>query len=475
YSSKHQLTAERRTIMKNQKGKKVSKDEKKLRKQVLNELTLKMQLISHSKEEPSPKGDNETEVKEKLQNKKRVVFLILGFLQKLNLLKARGIIYLFDIQSKIFNYVYDGNAVIAQAHTGTGKTFSFAIPLIEKLQSDALERKMGRPPKVLVLTLTRELAKKIQRYNQKTGNSMLYGGTAYNPQIDAIRNGIDILEGTPGYIKDHLRNNKLNLSKLKHVVLDEADHMLDVSFAEQVEEILVSAYKKGSEDNPQTLLFSATCPNWVYDVAKKYMRTKFEQVELIGKKTKKTTTIAEHLAIGCHWSQQAAVIGDIIQVYSGSHYHLFYQHKEEDQLRFVETRVGITSKQVDVPTANDIIKASGKDAVGFLDAERGAIEALAAALVHISGVKSIEQCSLLICFDVPAASLKTILGSWKDSRRWQPCVATEHPELEEVKRSGERVSSSFGKKSFHGDGKRNDRFNNRGQQKRSFCLLWCRL
>uniref|UniRef100_A0A8C4TDY4 DEAD (Asp-Glu-Ala-Asp) box helicase 21 n=1 Tax=Erpetoichthys calabaricus TaxID=27687 RepID=A0A8C4TDY4_ERPCA len=274
-------------------------------------------LISHSKEEPSPKGDNETEVKEKLQNKKRVVFLILGFLQKLNLLKARGIIYLFDIQSKIFNYVYDGNAVIAQAHTGTGKTFSFAIPLIEKLQSDALERKMGRPPKVLVLTLTRELAKKIQRYNQKTGNSMLYGGTAYNPQIDAIRNGIDILEGTPGYIKDHLRNNKLNLSKLKHVVLDEADHMLDVSFAEQVEEILVSAYKKGSEDNPQTLLFSATCPNWVYDVAKKYMRTKFEQVELIGKKTKKTTTIAEHLAIGCHWSQQAAVIGDIIQVYSG--------------------------------------------------------------------------------------------------------------------------------------------------------------
>uniref|UniRef100_A0A8C4XGV8 DEAD (Asp-Glu-Ala-Asp) box helicase 21 n=1 Tax=Erpetoichthys calabaricus TaxID=27687 RepID=A0A8C4XGV8_ERPCA len=432
--------------MKNQKGKKVSKDEKKLRKQVLNELTLKMQLISHSKEEPSPKGDNETEVKEKLQNKKRVVFLILGFLQKLNLLKARGIIYLFDIQSKIFNYVYDGNAVIAQAHTGTGKTFSFAIPLIEKLQSDALERKMGRPPKVLVLTLTRELAKKIQRYNQKTGNSMLYGGTAYNPQIDAIRNGIDILEGTPGYIKDHLRNNKLNLSKLKHVVLDEADHMLDVSFAEQVEEILVSAYKKGSEDNPQTLLFSATCPNWVYDVAKKYMRTKFEQVELIGKKTKKTTTIAEHLAIGCHWSQQAAVIGDIIQVYSGSHYHLFYQHKEEDQLRFVETRVGITSKQVDVPTANDIIKASGKDAVGFLDA-------------FLKG-------KIGVCFDVPAASLKTILGSWKDSRRWQPCVATEHPELEEVKRSGERVSSSFGKKSFHGDGKRNDRFNNRGQQKR---------
>uniref|UniRef100_A0A8C4XG91 DEAD (Asp-Glu-Ala-Asp) box helicase 21 n=1 Tax=Erpetoichthys calabaricus TaxID=27687 RepID=A0A8C4XG91_ERPCA len=393
--------------------------------EILNELTLKMQLISHSKEEPSPKGDNETEVKEKLQNKKRVVFLILGFLQKLNLLKARGIIYLFDIQSKIFNYVYDGNAVIAQAHTGTGKTFSFAIPLIEKLQSDALERKMGRPPKVLVLTLTRELAKKIQRYNQKTGNSMLYGGTAYNPQIDAIRNGIDILEGTPGYIKDHLRNNKLNLSKLKHVVLDEADHMLDVSFAEQVEEILVSAYKKGSEDNPQTLLFSATCPNWVYDVAKKYMRTKFEQVELIGKKTKKTTTIAEHLAIGCHCKELA---------------------------------INSSIKQETQSLHGDIPQKQRK--------------------IILKGFRNVIQCApprIGVCFDVPAASLKTILGSWKDSRRWQPCVATEHPELEEVKRSGERVSSSFGKKSFHGDGKRNDRFNNRGQQKRSFCLLWCRL
>lgn len=63
--------------------------------------------------------------------------------------------------------------------------------------------------------------------------------------VDAIRNGIDILVGTPGRIKDHIQNNKLNLSKLKHVVLDEVDQMLDMGFAEQVEEILGSSYKKG--------------------------------------------------------------------------------------------------------------------------------------------------------------------------------------------------------------------------------------
>uniref|UniRef100_A0A8C4TC82 DEAD/DEAH-box helicase domain-containing protein n=1 Tax=Erpetoichthys calabaricus TaxID=27687 RepID=A0A8C4TC82_ERPCA len=125
----------------------------------------------------------------------------------------------FRISSKTKSFESQ-SAVIAQAHTGTGKTFSFAIPLIEKLQSDALERKMGRPQR---------------------GHSC---------------------------------------------------------FAEQVEEILVSAYKKGSEDNPQTLLFSATCPNWVYDVAKKYMRTKFEQVELIGKKTKKNHN---NCGTPCNW------------------------------------------------------------------------------------------------------------------------------------------------------------------------------
>ncbi|NXW00044.1 DDX21 helicase, partial [Fregetta grallaria] len=134
-----------------------------------------------------------------------------------------------------------------------------------------------------------------------------------------MRSGIDILVGTPGRIKDHLQNGKLDLSKVKHVVLDEVDQMLDMGFAEQVEDILRDAYKKDSEDNPQTLLFSATCPHWVYDVAKKYMKSRYEQIDLIGKRTQKAATTVEHLAIECHWSQRAAVIGDVIQVYSGSH------------------------------------------------------------------------------------------------------------------------------------------------------------
>ena len=118
-------------------------------------------------------------------------------------------------------------------------------------------------------------------------------------------------------IKDHLQNGKLDLTKLKHVILDEVDQMLAMGFPDQVEEILCVTYKKDSEHNPQTLLFSATCPYWVFNVAKKYMKSTYEQVDLIGKKTQKMAITVEHLAIKCHWTQRAAVIGDVSWVYSG--------------------------------------------------------------------------------------------------------------------------------------------------------------
>uniref|UniRef100_A0A3Q3WZE1 RNA helicase n=1 Tax=Mola mola TaxID=94237 RepID=A0A3Q3WZE1_MOLML len=427
---------------------------------------------------------------------------------------ARGVSYLFDIQVKTFNPVYDGEDVIAQARTGTGKTFSFAIPLVEKLQKDSMEMSRGRAPKVLVLTPTRELAIQVSKdfrdIIKRLSIACFYGGSSYNPQLDAIRNGIDILVGTPGRIKDHLQNHKLVLSKLKHVVLDEVDQMLDMGFAEQVEEILATSYNKDSGTNPQTLLFSATCPPWVYEVAKKYMRPGCRHVDLIGKKTQKAATTVE-VSVLCCWRSRAAVLGDVIQVYSGSHGRTivfcetkkeanelsmnasikqsaqslhgdipqkqrettlkgfrngtfevlvatnvaargldipevdlvvqcsppkdvesyihrsgrtgragrtgvcicFYQRKEEEQLRYVENRAGITFRRVGVPTANEIIKSSSKDAVRFLDSvpvtaisyfkasaeklieERGAVDALAAALAHISGATSLEQRSLL--------------------------------------------------------------------------------
>ncbi|XP_057591149.1 nucleolar RNA helicase 2 [Hippopotamus amphibius kiboko] len=520
--------------------------------------------------------------------------------ETIKLLKARGVTFLFPIQAKTFHHVYSGKDLIAQARTGTGKTFSFAIPLVEKLLGELQDRKRGRAPQVLVLAPTRELASQVSRdfsdITKKLAVACFYGGTPYGGQIERMRNGIDILVGTPGRIKDHLQNGKLDLTKLKHVVLDEVDQMLDMGFADQVEEILCVAYKKDSEDNPQTLLFSATCPHWVYNVAKKYMKSTYEQVDLIGKKTQKTAITVEHLAIKCHWTQRAAVIGDVIRVYSGyqgrtiifcetkkeaqelsqnvsvrqdaqslhgdipqkqreitlkgfrngdfgvlvatnvaargldipevdlvvqssppkdveSYIHrsgrtgragrtgvciCFYQHKEEYQLAQVEQKAGIKFKRIGVPSATEIIKASSKDAIRLLDSvppsaighfkqsaeklieEKGAVEALAAALAHISGATSVDQRSLInsdagfvtmilrcsiempnisyawkelkeqlgedidskvkgmvflkgkqgVCFDIPTASVTEVQEKWHDSRRWQLSVATEQPELE---------------------------------------------
>ncbi|XP_041066097.1 nucleolar RNA helicase 2 [Carcharodon carcharias] len=605
-------------------------------------------LIKESKAEITPRSSDDSsqysegEIEEELPpEQKEGAFSNFKISQEMiDLLKGRGVTYLFPIQAQTFNYIYDGNDCVAQARTGTGKTFSFAIPLVEKLQSEAADRSRNRPPKVLVLTPTRELAiqvaKDIKDITKKLSVSCFYGGTAYVGQMDSIRNGIDILVGTPGRIRDHLQNMKIDLSKLKHVVLDEVDQMLDMGFAEQVEDILKVAYKKDSKDNPQTLLFSATCPPWVYQVAKKYMKVQHKQVDLIGKRTQRAATTVEHLAIECHWTQRAAVIGDVIQVYSGSHGRTiifcetkkevnelvmntsikqdaqclhgdipqkqreitlkgfrdgsfevlvatnvaargldipevdlviqgcppkdvdsyihrsgrtgragrtgvcicFYQRKEEDHLRFVEQQAGLTFKRVGVPTATDIVEASYKDAIRSLDSipaaaierfrpaaenlieQRGALEALAAALAHISGAKSIEQRSLLnsdagyttmvlacsmemhsigyawrglkeqlgetveskvkrmrflkgkmgVCFDIPEDSLEVLKASWQDSRRWQLTVATKLPELEEDRRDG---GSKFRKHSFNRGGGFNRGQSGRGM-KRNFnrAFVW---
>ncbi|KAL4698808.1 hypothetical protein H8959_011465 [Pygathrix nigripes] len=148
-----------------------------------------------------------------------------------------------------FGPVYEGKDLIAQARTGTGKTFSFAIPLIERLQRNQETIKKSRSPKVLVLAPTRELANQVAKdfkdITRKLSVACFYGGTSYQSQINHIRNGIDILVGTPGRIKDHLQSGRLDLSKLRHVVLDEVDQMLDLGFAEQVEDIIHESYKTG--------------------------------------------------------------------------------------------------------------------------------------------------------------------------------------------------------------------------------------
>jgi len=173
------------------------------------------------------------------------------------------------IQREAIPPLLEGKDLVGQAATGTGKTAAFALPLLHRL---SLEEKKRPRPFALVLVPTRELAMQvaeaIHKYGKGLGASVLsvYGGQAYGPQIRAIERGVDVIVATPGRALDLIKRKTLKLDHVKIVVLDEADEMLDMGFAEDIEAIL--------SDTPaerQTVLFSATLPPRIAAIAKKHL------------------------------------------------------------------------------------------------------------------------------------------------------------------------------------------------------------
>jgi len=242
-------------------------------------------------------------------------------------LESRGIKYLFPVQYKTLANCLAGHDLIVKARTGSGKTMAFAIPLIENIQSNP-DPSHGRSPRALVLSPTRELAKQIGddfgSISTTCRSTCFYGGTAYGTQFNEIRRGIDVLVGTPGRILDHLSKNGpnvLNLSKLEYVVLDEVDRMLDMGFSEDVEKILSSAYDLTTRENgkkPQTLLFSATVPSWVRNIANKYLESSnLKEEDLIGESGNQTSTTVDHLAVRCVPAARAGIIDVLLRKYGG--------------------------------------------------------------------------------------------------------------------------------------------------------------
>ncbi|MFI3314078.1 MAG: DEAD/DEAH box helicase [Rikenellaceae bacterium] len=155
--------------------------------------------------------------------------------------------------------------IIAQAQTGTGKTAAYGLPILENVV------KAQKLPQALVLVPTRELALQVtdelQSLNsERISISAIYGGASMDEQLRRLKKGIDIVVGTPGRIQDHLRRGTLDLSQLEWLVLDEADEMLNMGFIDDVDEILSYA-----SDDRRVLLFSATMPNRIADLSRKYM------------------------------------------------------------------------------------------------------------------------------------------------------------------------------------------------------------
>lgn len=187
-----------------------------------------------------------------------------------------GITHPFPIQAMTLPVALSGHDIIGQAKTGTGKTLGFGVPLLHRVVAPGEEgyEQLAHPgkPQALVVVPTRELAVQVAG-DLATASSrrsvrvlQVYGGRAYEPQIDALNKGVDVVVGTPGRMIDLLKQKHLDLSHVKAVVLDEADEMLDLGFLPDVETLLAA-----TPASRHTMLFSATMPGAVVAMARRYM------------------------------------------------------------------------------------------------------------------------------------------------------------------------------------------------------------
>lgn len=198
---------------------------------------------------------------------KKNLFNELSFSQPLHqAIVEMGFVEATHIQSETIPLLLEGKDVIGQAHTGTGKTAAFGIPLLEKIENHdtTLSSVVLCPTRELALQVANEL-KKIAKHKKHIHVVPVYGGESIQHQIKELKRHVQIIVGTPGRIIDHLDRGTLSFDNVKTVVLDEADEMLNMGFRDDIETILKTMPKER-----QTVLFSATMPKPIIELAKKY-------------------------------------------------------------------------------------------------------------------------------------------------------------------------------------------------------------
>lgn len=182
-------------------------------------------------------------------------------------LKQNGYSYPTEIQQKTIPLILDGKDIVGRSQTGSGKTFAFGLPIIQKvdLSIEFLQALVVCPTRELTMQVADELKKIAVTVDVKV--CAVFGGSNIDRQIKAIKNNPHILVGTPGRLIDLLKRKKLNLTSLKTLVLDEADEMLDMGFRPDIEKIIAHTSKQR-----QTILFSATIPQEIKDIIKNYQK-----------------------------------------------------------------------------------------------------------------------------------------------------------------------------------------------------------
>ncbi|MFC4785997.1 DEAD/DEAH box helicase [Nocardioides sp. MAHUQ-72] len=292
------------------------------------------------------------------------------------------------IQAETIPHLLQGRDVVGLAQTGTGKTAAFALPILSRLDLSQ------KTPQALVLAPTRELALQVceafERYAAHLrGVKVLpvYGGQGYGVQLSALRRGVHIVVGTPGRIMDHLDKGTLDLSELRFLVLDEADEMLNMGFAEDVETILAD-----TPDDKNVALFSATMPRQIRSLSQKYLT---DPVEVTVKNKTATASNITQRYLTVSYPQKVDALTRILEVENFEGMIVFVRTKNETEMLAEKLRArGFSAAAIN----GDVPQNVRERTVNQLKSAK--LDILVATDVAARGL-DVERISHVVNYDIP--------------------------------------------------------------------------
>lgn len=349
-------------------------------------------------------------------------------------LSAEGIEHAFPIQEMTLSIALMGTDLIGQARTGTGKTLAFGIPVVQRAVSprdpDYAQLAESGKPQALIIAPTRELAiqvagdLKVVASHRGTRHLSVYGGVPYEPQLEALKTGVDIVVGTPGRLLDLANRGALDLSHVKSLVLDEADEMLDLGFLPDVEALLAK-----TPELRQTMLFSATMPSQIVTLARKHMRHPMN-IRAESQDSGQTVPTTAQFVWQAHDMDKPEVVARILQAEDRGRVLIFTRTKRTAQ------RVADELKERGFPSSplhGDMAQVARERALGGFRANK--IDILVATDVAARGI-DVENITHVINYNCPedektyvhrigrtgragASGIAVTFVDWADLTRWK--------------------------------------------------------
>jgi ATP-dependent RNA helicase DeaD len=339
------------------------------------------------------------------------------------------------IQREAIPPLLEGLDLLGQAATGTGKTAAFALPVLQRMSRDG----RGREPMALVLVPTRELAVQVSEAIHRYGRDLdarvlpIYGGQPIGRQLRALESGVDVVVATPGRALDHIGRGTLRLNGLEMVVLDEADEMLDMGFADEIEAIL-----QETPEERQTVLFSATMPSRINGIIRRHLNDPVRIQTVREVAAPGEAPLVRQIAYVVPRAHKPAALGRVLDVESPSAAIVFCRTRDEVD-RLTET---LNGRGYRAEALHGGMGQEQRDRV-MLRLRNGTAELLIATDVAARGL-DIEQLTHVINYDVPSAPDSYVhrIGRVGRAGREGVAITLAEPREHRMLKTIERVTKS---------------------------------